>query len=125
MGWDRESFIFAFKLTKHQRGSLGQSVSTNFVTTVVTVYIKELAMGLYSNYETFILKPLELHFCVDISYYQEVLLSDSSDTSCDEDDKAPLTEEDHQEMLWLHKHQKIAQHMYGMDKDVSCFLVQY
>ena len=93
--------------------------------TVVTVYIKEIATGLYSNYGTFILKPLELHFCVDISYYQEVLLSDSSDTSCDEDDEAPLTEEDLQEMLWLHKHQKIAQHMYGMDKDVSCFHVQY
>ena len=93
--------------------------------TVVTVYIKELATGLYSNYETFILKPLELHFCVDISYYQEVLLSDSSDTSCDEDDKAPLTDEDLQEMLWLHKHQKIAQQMYGFDKDVSYFLAQY
>ena len=93
--------------------------------TVVTVYIKELATGLYSNYETFILKPLELNFCVNISCYQEVLLSDSSDTSCDEDDEAPLTEEDLQEMLWLRKHQKIAQQMYGIDKDVSCFLVQY
>ena len=47
-------------------------------------------------------------------------MSDSSDTSCDEDDEAPLTEEDLQEMLWLHKQQKIAQQMYYLDKDVSC-----
>lgn len=53
-------------------------------------------------------------------FFQEVLLSDSSDTSCDEDDEAPLTEEDLQEMLWLHKQQKIAQQMYCLDKDVSC-----
>ena len=71
---------------------------------VVTVYIK---------------------FYVHVSYFQEVLLSDSSDTSCDEDDEAPLTEEDLQEMLWLHKHQKSAQQMYGFDKDVSYFLAQY
>jgi len=51
-----------------------------------------------------------------------VLLSDSSDTSCDEDDEAPLTEEDLQEMLWLHKQQKIAQQMYYLDKDVSCWV---
>lgn len=50
-----------------------------------------------------------------------MLLSDSSDTSCDEDDEAPLTEEDLQEMLWLHKQQKVAQQMYHVDKDVSCF----
>ena len=53
---------------------------------------------------------------------QEVLLSDSSDSSCDEDDEVPLTEEDLQEMLWLHKHQKIAQQMYYIDKDVSLFV---
>ena len=47
-------------------------------------------------------------------------MSDSSDTSCDEDDEVPLTEEDLQEMLWLHKQQKIAQQMYYLDKDVSC-----
>ena len=52
-------------------------------------------------------------------FFQEVLLSDSPDTSCDEDDEAPLTEEDLQEMLWLHKQQKIAQQMYYLDKDVS------
>ena len=54
---------------------------------------------------------------------QEVLLSDSSDSSCDEDDEVPLTEEDLQEMLWLHKHQKIAQQMYYIDKDVSLFVL--
>ena len=47
-------------------------------------------------------------------------MSDSSDTSCDEDHEAPLQEEDLQEMLWLHKQQKIAQQMYYLDKDVSC-----
>ncbi|XP_020632652.1 DNA helicase INO80-like [Orbicella faveolata] len=56
----------------------------------------------------------------DRRWLKEVLLSDSSDTSCDEDDEAPLTEEDLQEMLWLHKQQKIAQQMYCLDKDVSC-----
>ena len=50
-------------------------------------------------------------------------MSDSSDSSCDEDDEAPLTEEDLQEMLWLHKHQKIAQQMYYIDKDVSLFVL--
>ena len=46
-------------------------------------------------------------------------MSDSSDSSCDEDDEAPLTEEDLQEMLWLHKHQKIAQQMYYIDKEIG------
>lgn len=50
-------------------------------------------------------------------------MSDSSDSSCDEDDEVPLTEEDLQEMLWLHKHQKIAQQMYYIDKDVSLFVL--
>lgn len=54
---------------------------------------------------------------------QEVLLSDSSDSSSDEDDEVPLTEEDLQEMLWLHKQQKIAQQMYYIDKDVSFFFL--
>ena len=54
-------------------------------------------------------------------FLQEVLLSDSSDSSCDEDDEVPLTEEDLQEMLWLHKQQKISQQMYYIDKDVSTF----
>ena len=56
-----------------------------------------------------------------IYFFQEVLLSDSSDASCDEDDDAPLIEEDIQEMLWLHKQQKLAQQMYHIDKDVSWF----
>ena len=51
-------------------------------------------------------------------------MSDSSDTSCDEDDEAPLTEEDLQEMLWLHKQQKISQQMYYLDKDVSYSCMQ-
>ena len=50
-------------------------------------------------------------------------MSDSSDSSCDEDDEVPLTEEDLQEMLWLHKNQKIAQQMYYIDKDVSLFVL--
>lgn len=55
----------------------------------------------------------------DRRWLKEVLLSDSSDTSCDEDDEAPLTEEDLQEMLWFHKQQKVAQQMYHVDKDLS------
>ena len=47
-------------------------------------------------------------------------MSDSSDTSEDESDEAPLTEEDLHEMLWLHKQQKLTQQMYHIDKDVSC-----
>ena len=61
---------------------------------------------------------------VSVSYHQEVLLSDSSDSSSDEDDEAPLTEEDLQEMLWLHKQQKLAQQMFHVDKDVSSFSLQ-
>lgn len=54
----------------------------------------------------------------DRRWLKEVLLSDSSDSSCDEDDEVPLTEEDLQEMLWLHKQQKISQQMYYIDKDL-------
>ena len=61
---------------------------------------------------------------VSVSYHQEVLLSDSSDSSSNEDDEAPLTEEDLQEMLYLHKQQKLAQQMFHVDKDVSSFSLQ-
>jgi len=61
---------------------------------------------------------------VSVSYHQEVLLSDSSDSSSNEDDEAPLTEEDLQEMLCLHKQQKLAQQMFHVDKDVSSFSLQ-
>ena len=47
---------------------------------------------------------------------QEILLSDSSETSDNDDD--PITEDDFKQMLQLHKEQKLSRKKYLLDKNV-------
>ena len=48
-------------------------------------------------------------------FFQEILFSDSSETS---DEEESITEDDFKQMLQLHKEQKLARRKYLLDKNV-------
>ena len=52
---------------------------------------------------------------------QEILLSDSSETSDDDDD--PITEDDFKQMLQLHKEQKLSRRKYLLEKNVRYYYI--